>query len=107
MCSVQNGFRDRAISLYSNVHTSSHTAPLFEALCEATAGHCDVKQVTLRRATRYILTRVAEWIDVDGGILGNVLYYTVITDMETSKRSTQQAFSCCDSILETGPAAPQ
>jgi hypothetical protein len=30
---------------------------------------------------------------------------TVITDLDTSKRSTQKAFSCCDAILETGPAA--
>ena len=29
---------------------------------------------------------------------------TVITDLETSKRSTQKVFSCCDTILETGPA---
>ena len=27
---------------------------------------------------------------------------TVITDLDTSKRSTQKAFSCCDAILETG-----
>ena len=33
--------------------------------------------------------------------------FTVITDLDTSKRSTQKAFSCCDAILETGPAAPQ
>jgi len=32
---------------------------------------------------------------------------TVITDLDTSKRSTQKAFSCCNAILETGPAAPQ
>ena len=32
---------------------------------------------------------------------------TVITDLDTSKRSTQKAFSCCDAILETGPAAKQ
>ena len=32
---------------------------------------------------------------------------TVITDLDTSKRSTQKAFSCCDAILETGPAAPR
>ena len=31
---------------------------------------------------------------------------TVITDLDTSKRSTQKAFSCCDAILETDPAAP-
>jgi len=31
---------------------------------------------------------------------------TVITDLDTSKRSTQKAFTCCDAILETGPAAP-
>jgi hypothetical protein len=24
-----------------------------------------------------------------------------------AKRRTQNAFSCCDAILETGPAAPQ
>ena len=29
---------------------------------------------------------------------------TVITDLDTSKRSTQKAFSWCDAILETGPA---
>ena len=29
---------------------------------------------------------------------------TVITGLDTSKRSTQKAFSCCDAILETGPA---
>ena len=28
----------------------------------------------------------------------------VIIDLDTSKQSTQQAFSCCDAILETGPA---
>jgi len=27
---------------------------------------------------------------------------TVITDLDTSKRSTQKAFSCCDAILQTG-----
>jgi len=30
---------------------------------------------------------------------------TVITDLDTSKRCTQKAFSCCDAILEAGPAA--
>ena len=29
---------------------------------------------------------------------------TVITDLDTSKWSTQKAFSCCDAILETDPA---
>ena len=29
---------------------------------------------------------------------------TVTTDLDTSKRSTQKAFSCCDAILETGSA---
>jgi len=32
------------------------------------------RQDALRRSTRYIFTRVAKWIDVDGGIFGNVLY---------------------------------
>ena len=29
---------------------------------------------------------------------------TVITDLDTSKRSKQKGFSCCDAILETGHA---
>jgi hypothetical protein len=29
---------------------------------------------------------------------------TVITDLDTSKPSTQKAFSCCNAILKTGPA---
>ena len=32
---------------------------------------------------------------------------TAITDLDTSKRSTQKDFSCCNAILETGPAAQQ
>ena len=32
---------------------------------------------------------------------------TVITDLDTTKRSTEKAFSCCVAILETDPAAPQ
>ena len=39
--------------------------------------------------------------------LNRALHCTVITDLDTSKRSRQKAFSCCDAILETGPAAPQ
>ena len=31
----------------------------------------------------------------------------VMTDLDTSERSTQKAFSSCDAILETGPAASQ
>jgi len=31
----------------------------------------------------------------------------VIIDLDTSKRSTQKAFSSCEAILEIGPAAPQ
>jgi hypothetical protein len=27
-----------------------------------------------------------------------------VADLDTSKWSTQNAFSCCDAILETGPA---
>jgi hypothetical protein len=27
-----------------------------------------------------------------------------VADLDTSKRSTQNTFSCCDAILETGPA---
>jgi hypothetical protein len=52
MCPIPNGFRDRAISLYS------YTA------------HCTL----YRRATRHVLTRVAKCIDVDGGFFENALY---------------------------------
>jgi hypothetical protein len=33
------------------------------------------------------------------------LTHTVITDLDTSQRSTQKAFFCCDAILETSPMA--
>jgi hypothetical protein len=32
------------------------------------------RQDALRRAKRHVLTRVAKYIDVDGGIIENVLY---------------------------------
>jgi hypothetical protein len=47
MCPIPNGFRDRAISLYSTLY---------------------------RQATRHVLTRVAKFIDADGGIFEKVLY---------------------------------
>jgi hypothetical protein len=50
MCPIPNGFRDRAISLYSSLE----------------------RQDALGRATRHVLTRVAKCIDVDGGIFENV-----------------------------------
>jgi hypothetical protein len=46
MCPIPNGFRDRAISLYSTSY---------------------------RRATRHVLTRVATCFDSHGGIFENVL----------------------------------
>jgi hypothetical protein len=49
LCPIPNGFRDRAISLYTTLY---------------------------RRATLHVLTRVAKYsyIDVDGRIFGNVLH---------------------------------
>jgi hypothetical protein len=47
MCPILNGFRDRAISLYSTLY---------------------------RQATHHVLTRVAKHIDVHSGIFENVLY---------------------------------
>jgi hypothetical protein len=47
MCPIPNGFPNRAISLYSTLY---------------------------RQATGHVLTRVAKCIDVDAGILENVLY---------------------------------
>jgi hypothetical protein len=52
VCPIPNGFRDRAISMYSTVL------------------YCTL----YRRATRHVLTRLAKCIDVDGGIFENVLY---------------------------------
>jgi hypothetical protein len=48
MCSIPNGFRDRAIF------------------------HCTEHCTLYRRATRHVLTRVAKCIDADGGIFENV-----------------------------------
>jgi hypothetical protein len=56
MCSIPNGFRDRAVSLYSAV--------LYSVQCCTV--HCPDEQ--------HVLTRVAKCIDVDGGIFENVLY---------------------------------
>jgi hypothetical protein len=53
ICPIPNGFRDRAISLYSGL---------------------DVRQDALKQATRYALTRVAKCIDADSGILENELH---------------------------------
>jgi hypothetical protein len=53
MCPIPSGFRDRAISLH----------------CSTVVSH-----EALRRATRRVLTRAAQCIDVDGGIFENVLY---------------------------------
>jgi isopenicillin N synthase-like dioxygenase len=46
MYPISNGFRDRAVSLYSTMY---------------------------RRATRHVLTRLAKCIDVDDGIFQNIL----------------------------------
>jgi hypothetical protein len=51
MCPIPNGFRDRAISLYSTLYVTLY-----------------------RGATRHVLTRVANCTDVEGGIFENVLY---------------------------------
>jgi hypothetical protein len=53
MCSIPNGFRDRAIDVIARI--MEH-------------------QDAFRRATRHVLTRVAKFIGIDGGIFENVLY---------------------------------
>jgi hypothetical protein len=53
MCPIPNSFRDRAISLYSSL---------------------DVRQDSLRRATRHVLTQVTKFIDVDDGIFEKIYY---------------------------------
>jgi hypothetical protein len=53
MCPIPNGFRDRAMDVIARIKE---------------------RQDALRRATRYVLTRVAKFIEVDGGILENVLH---------------------------------
>jgi hypothetical protein len=52
---IPNGFRDRAISLYSTVLYTVQTS----------------------NTPRHVLTRVAKCIDVDGGIFENALYYAI------------------------------
>jgi hypothetical protein len=56
MWPIPNGFRDRAVSLYSTLY---------------------------RRATRHALTRVAKCIDVDGDIFENVLFCLNCTNFVT------------------------
>jgi hypothetical protein len=53
MCPFPNGFRDTAMGVIASENES---------------------QDALRRATRYVLTRVAKCVDVDCGIFENVLY---------------------------------
>jgi hypothetical protein len=58
MCPIANSFRDRAMDVIARKTE---------------------RQDALRRATRHFLTRVAEFIDIDGGIFENVLYYVNCT----------------------------
>jgi hypothetical protein len=53
MCPIPNGFRGRAMDVIACIKE---------------------RQDALRRATRHVLTRVAEFIEVDGGIFE--MYYT-------------------------------
>jgi hypothetical protein len=53
LCPIPKGFRDRGMDVIACIKE---------------------RQVALRRATRHVLTRVAKCIDVDGGILGKILY---------------------------------
>jgi hypothetical protein len=53
MCPIPNDFRDRAMDIIARIKEG---------------------QDALRRATRYVLTRVAKCTDVDGVIFETVLY---------------------------------
>jgi hypothetical protein len=55
MCSIPNGFREE----------------LFH--CTIVIARMKERQDALRRATRHVFTRLANCIDVDGGIFENVL----------------------------------
>jgi hypothetical protein len=59
--SYSNGFRDRAISLYSTLYTvqTSSTACPHTSCTEIELLHCTVHCTLYRRATRHVLTRVA------------------------------------------------
>jgi hypothetical protein len=50
------------------------TCALFRTVSEIELFHCTVHCTLYRRATRHVPTRVAKCIDVDGGILENVLH---------------------------------
>jgi hypothetical protein len=54
MCLTLNGFRDTAMDVTARIKRRQDSL--------------------YRRATRYVLTRAAKCIDVDGGIFENVLY---------------------------------
>jgi hypothetical protein len=73
MCPVPNGFRDRAISLYSTLYTvqTSRTRCPHTSCTEIELFHCTAHCTLYRRATRHVLTRAAKCIDVDGGVFEN------------------------------------
>jgi hypothetical protein len=62
MCPIPNGFRDRAISLYSTLYTvqTSNTSCSHRSCTEIELFHSTVHSCTLyRRATRHVLAGVA------------------------------------------------
>jgi hypothetical protein len=58
---------------YSKQKVYMYTCVLF-LVSEIELFHCTVHCTLYRRATRHVLTLVARYIDVDGGILDNVLH---------------------------------
>jgi hypothetical protein len=68
---------------YSGGHFKQNcigTSVMFRTVSEIELFHCTVHCTLYRRATRHVLTRVAKYIDVDGGIFENVLYLVNCTN---------------------------
>jgi hypothetical protein len=82
MCRILNGFRDRAISLYSSLDLASNIvlpSRMWIGVKRQSAVvtvDSDIVGVLWKMPNMLdaILTRVAKCIDVDGGIFENVLY---------------------------------
>jgi hypothetical protein len=59
------------------------TCILFWTVSEIELFHCTVHCTLYRRVPRYVLARVAKCIDIDGGILENILYWINCTNFVT------------------------
>ena len=66
------------------------------SICLYTTGYTQ-KNGTVSKVNKKFISQICDYS-------ARISRCTVITDLDTSKRNTQKVFSCCEAILETGPA---